>query len=150
MSKILKSLVYILLGSLPLHAQEPAVQDTLTPAVKTDSRRMEMTIGRIKTDMEGMRAVISPMGEGDPIRWAQGLPGVTTGADGTTSMYVRGGNAGNNMFTLDGVPVYGYSHILGLTTIVPNDVMENVSLSKTREECQRYIRSPGLPDKDND
>lgn len=128
--KTLKSLVFVLLGTMSLHAQEPAVQDTLTPAVKTDSRRMEMTIGRIKTDMEGMRAVISPMGEGDPIRWAQGLPGVTTGADGTTSMYVRGGNAGNNMFTLDGVPVYGYSHILGLTTIVPNDVMENVSLSK--------------------
>ena len=133
MTSFSKYLVYAVLAAvscISLHAQEHAVQDTLSPAVKTDSRRIEMTIGNIKTDIEGIKAVISPMGEGDPIRWAQGMPGVTTGADGTTSMYVRGGNAGNNMFTLDGVPVYGYSHILGLTTIIPNDVIDDVSLSK--------------------
>lgn len=113
-----------------MYAQEPAIRDTIRAAVKTDVRRMEMSLGQIETDLEGVRAVISPMGEGDPIRWAQGLPGVTTGADGTTSMYVRGGNAGNNMFTLDGVPIYGYSHILGLTTIVPNEVIESVSMRK--------------------
>ena len=95
-----------------------------------------MTIGNIKTDIEGIKAVISPMGEGDPIRWAQGMPGVTTGADGTTSMYVRGGNAGNNMFTLDGVPVYGYSHILGLTTIIPNDVIDDVSLAVVHDAVE--------------
>lgn len=130
LSKYLACVILSVASCMPLHAQEDSVQDTLSPAVKTDSRRIEMTIGNIKTDMEGIRAVISPMGEGDPIRWAQGMPGVTTGADGTTSMYVRGGNAGNNMFTLDGVPVYGYSHILGLTTIIPNDVIDNVSLTK--------------------
>ena len=110
MTSFSKYLVYAVLGAvscMSLRAQEHAVQDTLSPAVKTDTRRIEMTIGNIKTDIEGIKAVISPMGEGDPIRWAQGMPGVTTGADGTTSMYVRGGNAGNNMFTLDGVPVYG-------------------------------------------
>lgn len=79
-----------------ISAQDLERHDTLTAAIKTDSRR-----------------VISPLGEGDPIRWAQGLPGVTTGADGTTAFYVRGGNMGNNLITLDGVPVYGYSHLLG-------------------------------------
>lgn len=104
--------------------------DTLTAAVKTDSRRVAEAIGRVSTDLDGVRRVISPLGEGDPIRWAQGLPGVSTGADGTTAFYVRGGNMGNNLITLDGVPVYGYSHLLGLTTIIPQDVMSEATLLK--------------------
>ena len=104
--------------------------DTLTAAVKTDSRRVAEALGRMTTGVEGVRRVISPLGEGDPIRWAQGLPGVSTGADGTTAFYVRGGNMGNNLITLDGVPVYGYSHLLGLTTIIPQDVMSETSLLK--------------------
>ena len=104
--------------------------DTLTAAVKTDSRRVVESLGKLSTGLEGVRRVISPLGEGDPIRWAQGLPGVSTGADGTTAFYVRGGNMGNNLITLDGVPVYGYSHLLGLTTIIPQDVMSETSLMK--------------------
>lgn len=104
--------------------------DTLLAAVKTDTKRLDRSIGYLQTGLEGIRGIISPLGEGDPIRWAQAMPGVTTGADGATAMYVRGGNSGNNLFSLDDVPVYGYAHILGLTTIVPSQVMESAALSK--------------------
>lgn len=111
-------------------AQETVWRDTLKAAVKTDARRIEASLGRLHTGLEGMRGVVSPLGEGDPTRWAQGLPGVATGADGTTSMYVRGGGSGNNLLSLDGVPVYGNSHILGLTTIIPTGAIESASLGK--------------------
>ena len=111
-------------------AQETVWRDTLQAAVKMDSRRVEVSLGRVETGLEGVRGVISPMGEGDPVRWAQSLPGVTTGADGTTAMYVRGGGVGNTLFSLDGVPVYGYAHILGLTTIVPTLAIERAELGK--------------------
>ena len=111
-------------------AQETERHDTLEAAVKTDSRRVLEAIGEIRSDIGGVRRVVSPLGEGDPVRWAQTLPGVSTGADGTTAFYVRGGNMGNNLITLDGVPVYGYSHLLGLTTIIPQEVMSDVSVSK--------------------
>ncbi|MEJ2258842.1 MAG: carboxypeptidase-like regulatory domain-containing protein, partial [Woeseiaceae bacterium] len=45
-------------------------------------------------------------GEPDVIRTAQLLPGVQTGADGFGGMYVRGGDVGQNLVLLDGVPVY--------------------------------------------
>ena len=114
----------------PLAAQPVAWRDTLKAAVKTDTRRIGVSLGRLKTGLEGIQGVVSPLGEGDPIRWAQGLPGVTTGADGTTTMYVRGGGMGNNLFSLDGVPVYGYTHILGLTTVVPTQMIGSVTLLK--------------------
>ena len=136
MSRFFTSLICVVLYTfncmvcMQLSAQTPEWRDTLNAAVKTDAHKVEMALGRISTDVDGVRSVVSPMGEGDPIRWAQSLPGVTTGADGTTSMYVRGGNAGNNMLTLDGVPVYGYSHILGLTTIIPNNIIGSLDLCK--------------------
>ena len=128
--------IRVLLGCLGVllpfmsFAQDTAWSDTLQAAVKTDVRRVEMSLGRLKTGLEGIRNVVSPLGEGDPIRWVLGLPGVTSGADGTTSMYIRGGGTGNNLFSLDGVPVYGYSHILGLTTVVPTGVIESAELGK--------------------
>ena len=122
-------LIAVLCGG-SLSAQEYAWRDTIPAAVKTDAHRLAASLGRLKTGLEGIRNVVSPLGEGDPVRWAQGLPGVAIGADGTTAMYVRGGNAGNNLFSLDGIPVYGFSHILGLTTIVPTEVIESVELGK--------------------
>lgn len=127
---VLSFLLGIVLSSTALSAQDVAWRDTLQAAIKTDSRRVEAGLGRLQTGLEGIRGVVSPLGEGDPIRWAQGLPGVTTGADGTTAMYVRGGGVGNNLFSLDGVPVYGYTHILGLTTVVPTQTIGSATLLK--------------------
>lgn len=131
MKRLINTIGFFLGMALSISAQQSTVwRDTLQAAVKTDMRRIEASLGRLQTGLEGILGVVSPMGEGDPIRWAQGLPGVTTGADGTTAMYVRGGGAGNNLFSLDGVSVYGYSHILGLTTIVPTQVIESAELGK--------------------
>lgn len=88
--------------------------DTLPPAIKIDKSRMERELGMVRSDMKDIRAVVAPLGEGDPVKWAQSLPGVAAGADLSSAMYVRGGNMGNNLVTLDGVPVYGYSHLLGI------------------------------------
>ena len=124
------AVIALTIVSLTCVAQEPSWLDTLDAAVKTDYRHIEASLGHLQTGIEGIRTIVSPVGEGDPIRWVQSLPGVSTGADGTTAMYVRGGGSGNNLFTLDGVPVYGYSHILGLTTLVPTDVIESAELGK--------------------
>lgn len=110
---------------------EPGVQmDTIAPSVITAAPTVVREVSSLSSDVTEIRGVVSPLGEGDPIKWAQGMPGVTTGADGTTAFYVRGGNMGNSLFSLDGVPVYGYSHLLGLTTVVPQSVMKSASLQK--------------------
>ena len=129
MKRIITTLITLPVA-LFVHAQQTEWLDTLQAAVKVDARRVEVGLGRLQTGLEGIRVIMSPIGEGDAVRWAQSLPGVTTGADGTTSMYVRGGGSGNNLFSLDGVPVYGYSHILGLTTVIPTEVTESASLAK--------------------
>lgn len=103
---------------------------TLPDVLVSHTQHEQLTICKLETDIKGIRSVVSPLGEGDPIKWVQNLPGVTTGADGTTAFYVRGSNMGNNLFSLDGVPVYGYSHLLGMTTIIPQSAMQDVTLTK--------------------
>lgn len=103
----------------------------LPGVTKVQAKYEKLRISKLETDVSGVRSVVSPLGEGDPVKWVQNLPGVTTGADGTTAFYVRGSNVGNNLFSLDGVPVYGYSHLLGMTTIVPQSVMQEASLTKS-------------------
>lgn len=113
-----------------IRAQEMEKTDSLHHSIIVSENRMFLSVGRIVTRKENMLAVTSPLGEGDPLRWIQTLPGVMTGADGTNTVFVRGGNISGNLITIDGVPVYGYSHLLGLTTIISPDAISSVSFAK--------------------
>ena len=108
---------------MPLWAQEVVIRDTLR-ASKIEDSRIRRIVGVQVVGSDQIRNHVSPMGESDYIKFIQTLPGVSTGADGTSSIYVRGGNLGGNVVTLDGVPVYGTSHLLGFTTVLSNDVVD--------------------------
>ena len=128
-------IIIAILLSLPLSAKaqkgvDREWTDTLEAAIRTDTRVIRTRAGEMVSGIESIRGVVSPLGEGDPIKWSQTLPGVSAGADGGSAMFVRGGNSGTNLFSLDGVPVYGCAHLLGLTTIVPSEAIESASLIK--------------------
>ena len=125
------------LGSLALllfctftQAQEmiEILRDTLPAAVKTDLRRdAEHLPGVYRADMASLSGkVLSPVGENDPVKFAMTRPGVASGAEGFSAIFVRGGNLGNNLMTLDGVRIYGISHLLGLTTVLPDDAVASM------------------------
>ena len=99
--------------------------DTLPAAVKTAVRWMDEQIpGTFSTSLKALDGkVLSPVGENDPIKFAMTRPGVSSGAEGFSAFFARGGNLGNNLFTLDGVRIHGQSHLLGLTTAVPSDAI---------------------------
>ncbi|MFA5647387.1 MAG: hypothetical protein WC951_03670 [Bacteroidales bacterium] len=67
------------------------------------------------------------MGEVDIIKQLQVLPGVTQGMDGTLGMFVRGGNNGNNRIELDGIPIYGNTHLFGLTSVFQADIIQDIT-----------------------
>ena len=120
----------ICLSVLPLAGQDIVFRDSLEAARITALRHMHRETGATLAAPEHIRATASPLGEGDALRWVQSLPGVVTGADGTSAFYVRGGNSGGNLLTVDGIPIYGYSHVLGITSILPPDVIESARFVK--------------------
>jgi hypothetical protein len=77
-----------------------------------------------------VRAMPSPGGEPDVLRFAALQAGVQTGVDGLGGLTVRGGNTDQNLFLLDDVPVYSPSHALGLFSIFNPATISSAKLWK--------------------
>ncbi len=69
-------------------------------------------------------------GESDLIRTTHLLPGVQTGTDGVGGIHVRGGNPGQNLILIDGVPVYNISHAAGVFSIFNTSAVRSARLVK--------------------
>ena len=69
-------------------------------------------------------------GEVDVFRYFQTLAGVQSGSEGVAGLYVRGGNADQNLILLDGVPVYNPTHSLGLFSIFNTHTIKSAQLYK--------------------
>lgn len=119
-------LLSISLALLPmvLSAQNAVWNERIDSSViQARKVRPELTVIPIKPS--DLRRTASPLGEADPVKFIQTLPGVSTGMEGSSAFYVRGGNEGNNLTTLDGVPVYGTGHLLGLTMAYSAEVVSD-------------------------
>lgn len=77
-----------------------------------------------------MQALPALGGEPDLVRYSSLLPGVMTGTDGFGGLHVRGGNADQNLFLLDGVPVYSPSHAAGMLSIFDSPSIRSAQLYK--------------------
>ncbi|WP_019948346.1 TonB-dependent receptor [Hymenobacter aerophilus] len=69
-------------------------------------------------------------GETDVLKVLQLLPGVQSGGEGQTGLYVRGGSPDQNLILLDGTPVYNASHLFGFFSVFNADALNNVELIK--------------------
>lgn len=84
----------------------------------------------IEIPVEQVKAVPVLFGETDIIKAVQLLPGVQSGSEGTSGMYVRGGGPDENLFLLDGVPMYNVNHLGGFFSAFNSDAVKNISLYK--------------------
>jgi outer membrane cobalamin receptor len=69
-------------------------------------------------------------GETDVLRTLQLLPGVHTGGEGTSGLFVRGGSADQNLILLDGIRIYNAYHLFGFFSVFNTDAIKNIKLYK--------------------
>ena len=120
LAKIFTILALLVLAAVPLSAQD-ALRDTIRAARITAD--LKSRAGTTVLQSSDIRTLITPLGDGSAIKLIQTLPGVATGAEGSSALYVRGGNLGGNVITLDGVPLYGAGHILGFSTAYSPEIV---------------------------
>jgi outer membrane cobalamin receptor len=84
----------------------------------------------ISVPIAQIKAIPALFGENDLIKALQLLPGVQAGAEGFTGFYVRGGGPDENLFLLDGVPIYNINHLGGFFSVFNSDAIKNVTLYK--------------------
>lgn len=93
---------------------------------KVDQTQMSM----IDVPIQKLTKIPVIMGEPDVMKVIQLLPGVQSGTEGTSGIYVRGGGADQNLFLLDGVPVYNASHMFGFFSVFNPGSVKTVKLYK--------------------
>lgn len=70
---------------------------------------------------------ISIIGEPDVLRHISSLPSVSQGIEGTLGLFVRGGNNGSNGIYFNDVPMYVLSHLMGLFSVFPGDMVKETT-----------------------
>jgi len=84
----------------------------------------------IDLSMQKVKTLPALLGENDIMKVIQLLPGVQSGSEGSSGLYVRGGGPDQNLILLDGVPVYNASHLFGFFSVFNADAIKDVKLIK--------------------
>ncbi|MCF8363544.1 MAG: TonB-dependent receptor [Prolixibacteraceae bacterium] len=90
----------------------------------------ETQMSMVDLPVQKLKKIPVILGEADVLKVIQLLPGVQSGTEGTSGIYVRGGGPDQNLFLLDGVPVYNASHLLGFFSVFNPDAIKTVQLYK--------------------
>ena len=84
----------------------------------------------ITIPIQDIQNLPSILGEPDVLRILQLMPGVQSGVEGSTGLYVRGGGPDQNLYLLDGTPIYNPSHLFGFLGTFNSDAIKDVRLLK--------------------
>ena len=87
-------------------------------------------MGKIRLSGKTLQQMPSLLGENDPIKTVQLLPGVISGAEGVPSLFVRGGDGDQNLILIDNAPIYNTAHFLGIFSILNASLIKEVTLYK--------------------
>lgn len=79
------------------------------------------------TDRTGF---VPGLGEPDPLRMAQFLPGISAPGDKAGELLVRGGSHDQNLVLWEGIPIYHTGHLFGLVSALNPYVVNQVNVWK--------------------
>lgn len=95
-----------------------------------DSNIKDINMSRNQLNIQQVKKLPALFGEPDIIKTIQLLPGVISAGEGTSSFFVRGGSADQNLILIDEAPVYDPSHLFGLFSVFNSDIIKDSELYK--------------------
>lgn len=132
------------IGHLTKYLELPLAQDTiiniaLAPiefnlnevkisADKPIEKRNEM--GVIRIPMKQLNTLPMLAGEVDIIKTIQLLPGINSGSEGQSTIFVRGGSHDQNLLLLDDVPLYSINHLGSYVSVFNSEAINSFSVYK--------------------
>lgn len=95
-----------------------------------EQRHNSTQMSRINIPMKQLMRIPSLGGETDILKVVQLMPGVQKGGEGGTDMFVRGGDADQNLVLLDEAAVYNLGHLFGFFSVFNADAIRDMTLIK--------------------
>ena len=106
---------------------EVVVEGSVTLEQKLKSTQM----GVEHLSIQEAKLLPALFGEVDILKTLQLKPGVQSGGEGTSGLFVRGGSADQNLVLLDNAVVYNPNHLFGLFSVFNSDAVQGVDLYKS-------------------
>lgn len=98
--------------------------DLNSPLLTTQTGKRSFSAKDIKTEF-------SLMSSPDVVKTLQRVSGVMEGQELASGLYVHGGNGDENLFLIDGTPLYQINHAIGLFSSFNTDVVKNIDFYKS-------------------
>ncbi len=112
-------------------AEDTELIDEVVVTGEKKNRNVEsIDISKEKMPVTMVRKLPAFMGEVDIIKTLQLLPGIQSGGEGSSGLYVRGGGPDENLLLLDEAPVYSASHLMGFFSVFNSDAIKDIEIYK--------------------
>lgn len=98
--------------------------------IEITDKRNNYELNKIYFTQKDISSTVILGGESDVLKSLTLTPGIKSGVEGTSNIFVRGGDGDQNLFLVEGVPVYNMTHLFGLVSIFPSDHIQSVSTYK--------------------
>lgn len=134
------------LGPLSLSAQAPDKIDTLSASVVVANDDRTLLSGLTLYDGETLRSGVSALGVSDIVRTLKTLPGVASGMEMTSGLYVHGGDGSDNLFLLDGVPLFQVAHLGGIYSSFNTEAIHSLEFYQSGFPAQYGGRASSVVD----
>ena len=106
------------------------IEEVLVTDNSAQSRLRSSQFNIANITMREVAQLPTLLGEHDVLKAMQTMPGVGSGADGMTGLYVRGGSPDQNLILLDGAPVYNANHLFGYLSVFNSEAIKSATLLK--------------------
>lgn len=102
-----------------------------------------MLSGNISLSVDKLSSIPTLSGTVDVLKLLELTPSIKTSGDANTNIYVRGGDAGQNLILYNGVATYTPGHALGIFPMFNADHLSSLKLSKgsANAEYGNYLSS---------
>ncbi|GAB3522567.1 TonB-dependent receptor [Emticicia fontis] len=112
------------------------LNEVVVKATAANENVSNPTMGFEKLNIKEINQVPVLLGERDPLKVMQLLPGIKSAGEGNSGFNVRGGNIDQNLILLDEAPVYNASHLLGFFSTFNADAIKDLSIYKGNSPAQ--------------
>jgi hypothetical protein len=116
--------------NLEMQTDAQVIEEIVIEEKPLDENVVAVQMSKNSLNMNQVRKLPALFGEIDIIKNIQMLPGVISAGEGSSSFFVRGGSADQNLILIDEAPVYDPSHLFGLFSVFNADVIKDSELYK--------------------
>lgn len=87
-------------------------------------------IETVKLNLQQLREIPPFLGEYDIMKGLALSPGINTGTEGSSGLFVRGGTPDQNLILLDGARIYNNAHLFGFISVFNPEAIQDAELIK--------------------